>query len=150
MITVDQAHRLLEEIGAPLELEQVDLHQAPGRVLGSEVTADRDLPPADRSAMDGFAVRADDLRSPGLTLDMVGEIRAGSAPGQLAVGPGQAVRIMTGATVPPGADAVVMVERTEEDREQGRVRILERPKAGQHIRVLGEEVRRGDRLLAPG
>lgn len=150
MITVEQAHRILQEAGEPLELEQVGLHQAAGRVLGSEISADRDQPPTDRSAMDGFAVRADDLPEPGRTLKMIGETRAGSAAGDLIVGPGQAVRIMTGATVPPGADAVVMVERTAEDREQATVRILERPTAGQHIRVQGEEVLAGGLLLSPG
>ncbi len=150
MITVQQASKILDAAAERLEPEQVGLREAPGRILGSEVLADRDQPPADRSAMDGFAVRAGDLPQPGRTLKVIGEVRAGAAGEELNVGRDQAVRIMTGAIVPPGADAVVMVERTEEDRESGTVRILERSVAGQHIRVRGEEALAGARLLAPG
>ena len=150
MITVEQASNILEQAAGPVGVEDIDLHQAWGRILAGEVVSDRDQPPADRSAMDGFAVRAGDLSEPGRMLEVIGEIRAGDDPGGLSPGPGQAVRIMTGALVPAGADAVVMVERTEEDRKAGTVQILERTKPGQHIRRRGEEARAGDRLLAPG
>lgn len=150
MITVEEASKILEAAGAPLGMEPAELRRATGRVLGSEITADRDQPPTDRSAMDGFAVRACDLPRPACTLQVIGEMRAGRAVGELALGPGQAVRIMTGAIVPPGADTVVMVEKTEEDPAGGTVRIGEKPAAGQHIRLRGEEARAGDLLLAPG
>ncbi len=150
MITVEQASKILEAAAQPLGLEPVGLRQAAGRVLGSEIAADRDQPPTDRSAMDGFAVRACDLPEPDRTLKVIGEMRAGKAVGELALGPGQAVRIMTGAIVPPGADTVVMVEKTEEDGAGGTVRIREKPVAGQHIRIRGEEAGAGERLLSPG
>src|SRR5271157_431517 len=97
--------------------EEVALEAAAGRVLAEDVAADRDVPAAARSVRDGYAVRAIDL--PG-ELEVIGEVRAGERFAG-AVGPGQAVEIMTGAPVPAGADAVVMIEHTV--RESGRVRI---------------------------
>jgi len=92
----------------PLTSETIELSSACGRVLAEAVKADRDYPPFDRSIRDGFAVRADDAR-PGATLHLIGEIRAGGS-FEGAVGAGECVQIMTGAGVPTGADAVVMIE----------------------------------------
>jgi molybdopterin molybdotransferase len=100
--------------------------------------------------MDGFAVRAEDLPEPGRTLRVVGESRAGRAVDDLDVGPGECARIMTGGIVPAGADAVVMVERTKEDRAAGQVTVDDAPSAGQHIRVRGQDMRQGDEVLAAG
>jgi len=93
--------------------EKVPLQQAVGRVLARPIRADRDLPPADRSTMDGYAVRADDLRSVPCELRLVGEVAAGSK-ARPRVSRGTCVRILTGANLPPGADSVVMVENTAE------------------------------------
>jgi molybdopterin molybdotransferase len=98
-------------------VEQVSPLHAAGKVLAEEITADRDYPPFARSARDGFAIRAADV--PG-DLQVIGEVRAGEVYNG-AVGMGQAVEIMTGAPLPDGADAVVMVEHTE--REGNRVRV---------------------------
>ncbi|MGZ7107018.1 MAG: hypothetical protein ACXVKC_16395, partial [Candidatus Angelobacter sp.] len=92
--------------------EEVLLLQAVGRVLAEPVAADRDFPPFPRATRDGFAVRADDLASGVTLLRVVGQVRAGDSY-DLPVAPGEAVEIMTGAAVPAGADAVVMVEYTE-------------------------------------
>src|SRR5271157_3003591 len=97
--------------------EEAGLEAAAGRVLAEDIAADRDVPATARSVRDGYAVRAIDL--PG-ELEIMGEVRAGERFAG-AVGPGQAVEIMTGAPVPAGADAVVMIEHTV--RESGRVRI---------------------------
>ncbi len=150
MITVEEASSLLEDAAERLESETVPLDQALGRVLASSIPADRDLPPTDRSAMDGFAVRAADLPEPDRTLQVVGEVRAGQDPGSVTVGLGQAARIMTGAIVPEGADTVVMVELTAEDAAAGTVLIREAPEPGQHIRVRGEDVAAGETVLTPG
>ncbi len=150
MIEVREAMKRLCAEAQPLEVVEVDLDCAYGAVLAEPLTADRDSPPTDRSAMDGFAVRSVDLVEDGGVLDVVGELRAGAAPGGLQVGAGQAVRIMTGGVVPPGADAVVMVERTHEDRAAGRVTVHDRPPAGQHIRRRGEDIKRDELVLAPG
>ena len=119
-----------------------------GQCLAEDLLAPEDLPRTDRSAMDGFAVRVAEVGQGGLELKIVGESRAGQPfAGELAAG--TAVRIMTGATVPAGADAVVMVEETSGfDGEN--VRVHKRPSRGDHIRKAGSEVRRDERLLAAG
>ena len=112
--------------------EDVPLDACEGRVLARDIPADRDYPPVSRSLRDGFAVRAADL--PG-ELRVIGEVRAGERfDGE--VRPGEAVEIMTGAPVPPGADAVVMVEHTV--CEAGRVRIASGGEAGQFINAGGD------------
>ncbi|MDX1389627.1 MAG: molybdopterin molybdotransferase MoeA, partial [Acidobacteriota bacterium] len=150
VIQVDEAKRLILDAVKPLDAVEVDLADAPGRVLAEEIVADRDFPPTDRSAMDGFAVRVDDIAADGATLEIEGEIRAGQPLGTQRVGPGRAFRIMTGAIVPPGADAVVMVEVTETDESGTRVRTPGRPEPGQHIRRRGEDLAAGTTVLRPG
>ncbi len=151
VIGVDEALELvMEEVarGGPLPAESVPLDRAAGRILRVSVTADRDLPPFARSAMDGYALRAADSASAPVELEVVEVIPAGRAPERV-VGPGQASRIMTGAPIPPGADAVLMVERTEE-AGPARVRVLEAASPGQHVRRAGEELERGAVLLPQG
>src|SRR5205807_477131 len=99
----------------PLSAETVELSHASGRILAQPVVADRDYPPFDRSIRDGFALRTDDAVS-GATLRCIGEIKAGSSFDGV-VGPGECVQIMTGAAVPAGADAVVMIEHVLMDGE---------------------------------
>ncbi|MBM3775026.1 MAG: molybdopterin molybdotransferase MoeA, partial [Acidobacteria bacterium] len=126
------------------EAEEIGIEAADGRVLAEALVADRDAPALRRSVRDGFAVRASDL--PG-ELRVVGEIRAGD-PAQGELGSGQAIEIMTGAPLPPGADAVVMVEHVT--RSGDRVRIERAAGAGQFINPRGSEARAGERLLEPG
>jgi molybdopterin molybdotransferase len=150
MISVTEARARLLEAAVPVQdLEIVALRDARGRVLAEPIRADRDFPPTDRSAMDGYAVRAADVARPGAVLRLTGEIRAGQAPERsAAVEPGCAVRILTGAIVPRGADAVVMVELTEDRGES--VRILEAAEPGQHIRRRAEELLAGEPVLDAG
>jgi len=125
-------------------LETTGLEAAAGRVLAEDIPADRDYPAVARSIRDGFAVRAADL--PG-GLQVIGEVRAGERfAGE--VGSGQAVEIMTGAPLPAGADAVVMVEHTR--RENGRVHIDARAEPGQFINPQGAEARAGAVVLPRG
>jgi molybdopterin molybdotransferase len=127
--------------------ERIAIDQALGRVLAETVMARVDLPPGDDSAMDGYAVRAADVTGPEAELRVVGESAAGHAyPAEVSAG--QTVRIMTGALVPAGADAVVMVEDTTVSGD--RVRVRGPAHRGQHIRPRGDHVRSGDLLLAPG
>jgi molybdopterin molybdotransferase len=125
-------------------VERISSLEAAGRVLAEPITADRDYPPFPRSARDGFAVRAADL--PG-ELTVIGEVRAGEIYTG-SVGPGQAVEIMTGAPLPDGADAVVMVEHTE--RTGDRVRIDRTQASGDNFNPRGIEARQSARLLEPG
>ena len=124
--------------------EPVQLGDAAGRVLAEPVAADRDYPPFARSARDGYAVRAADV--PGV-LRVIGEVRAGE-PSSRAVAQGEAVEIMTGAPLPLGADAVVMIEHTR--REGDRVHIDRSIEAGENFSAQGVEALSGDAVLSPG
>jgi molybdopterin molybdotransferase len=131
----------------PLGARPVPLERAVGLCLAEDIRADRDMPPADRSAMDGYAVRAADLTDLPARLRLVGEVAAGS-PARPEVRPGTCVRILTGANLPPGADTVVMVEQTEE--EDGRVLFRPPVRPGTHILRRGEDAARGTVLLTTG
>jgi len=125
--------------------ETVEIEQVFGRVLAREVRADRDYPPFNRSTRDGFAVRAADGGEPGAHLQCVGELRAGGS-FEDTLEPGQCVEIMTGASVPAGADAVAMIEHTKRD---GRTITLDRGvQRGDHIVPRGSEARAGALLVA--
>jgi molybdopterin molybdotransferase len=119
-----------------------------GRVLAEEVVSDLDMPPFDKAMMDGFAVRSDDLSGDSRVFDVIDEITAGQTP-QKTIGPGQAARIMTGAPMPGGADAVVMIERCELAGENA-VRIPGPVAAGQNVQPRAREMRRGEPVLAAG
>lgn len=131
-----------------MPIERVAIARSHGRVLAGEVVAPMAMPAFDNSAMDGFALRHADLAAGGETmLALRGEQFAGPATG-LEVGPGECVRITTGAPLPPGADTVVMKERTVVDGE--RVRILEPVPPGRNVRRRGEDVLAGDLLALAG
>lgn len=129
-------------------VETVELKDALRRVLALEIRADREYPPFDRAARDGFAVRAADCRSAGATLRVIGEVAAGAdLRGQ--VGAGECVQIMTGAAVPAGADAVVMVEQTRAGAERDTVIIERVAETGMNFTPRASESRKGDVLLNP-
>ena len=130
-----------------LGVEPVPLAEAVGRVLAEGILADIDMPPFDRSQMDGFAVRAEDTAGAPVELAVAGESAAGSGWFDELL-PGTAVRIMTGAPVPPGADAVQKVELTAES--DGVVRIIERVEMGRNIVACGAEVAAGTPIFEKG
>jgi molybdopterin molybdotransferase len=129
---------------APLELE---LERALGTTLAEEVSSPVPLPPFDNSAMDGYAVRSRDIAEVPVTLAVIDDVAAGSAELR-AIGPGHAVRIMTGAPLPAGADAVVPVEWTNGGTVS--VQINRRAESGNAIRRAGEDVQSGEVVLKPG
>jgi molybdopterin molybdotransferase len=131
----------------PLAPRELSLADAYGAVAAQDVTARWPLPPFDNSAMDGYAVRADEVAGAPLTLPVDGEIAAGDTGGR-ALAPGTCIRIMTGAPLPAGADAVVQFELT--DSGSGQVLIREPVEAGTHVRVRGGDAVPGDLLLARG
>jgi molybdopterin molybdotransferase len=152
MISVEEAQEtILSKIGR-LGRERVHLANAMGRVLAEDVTAPSPIPPWANSAMDGYAVRAADVvaatREDPATLRVVDELAAGFVSAKT-VGPGEAIRIMTGAPVPGGADAIVMVESTEREKE-GEVRVLAPVPKGESIRLEGEDVRAGEKVFESG
>ncbi len=133
---------------ATLGCEEVPLADSLGRVLREDVSSDIEMPPFDRAAMDGYAVRASDVSEAPRTLPVAGLIKAGDPP-DFELPAGQAAQIMTGAPVPSAADAVVPVEQTERAGGDD-VRLLSAPAAGAHVAPRGSEVRRGDRVLEAG
>jgi molybdopterin molybdotransferase len=132
---------------APLPHENAPLTDADGRVLAADVAALRTQPPADLSAMDGYAVRAADVASAPATLKIAGEVAAGR-PFNGEIRAGEAARIFTGGVVPPGADTIVIQENTERDGE--RVVVNQSEKIGRHIRRAGLDFKEGQVLLPRG
>ncbi len=153
MLSFEDARRVVEAHAArlaPRGTEAVDLLDAAGRVLTEEIVADRDFPPFPRSTRDGYAVRSADLATIPTMLNLIGEIKAGEKWAKIPVGveAGQAVAIMTGAPVPTGADAVVMVEYTS--RRGERIEVGKVAAAGENIVARGAEARQGGLLLKRG
>jgi len=148
LISVEEAlSRVLNSADGPLGEERVALERAFGRTLAREVAALRTQPPFINSAMDGYAVRAADAANPGAHLRVIGESAAGRAfDGE--VGPGEAVRIFTGAPTPAGADAVVVQE--EAKREGERVTLASAAAVGENLRPEGLDFREGERLILAG
>ncbi|MEM9200365.1 MAG: gephyrin-like molybdotransferase Glp [Actinomycetota bacterium] len=149
MISLEEARQhVLDRVGR-LDPVKVPLADAAGLVLAASVVAAEQVPPFANTAMDGYAVRAADTGDTPVTLDVIGTIAAGSTlDGE--VGPGQAARIMTGAPMPAGADAVVMVEKGVYDEAAGTVAIEITVPEGNHVRGAGEDVNPGDVLFEPG
>jgi len=162
LISVEEAlSEILSHVGA-LDLERVPVLDALGRVLAEHVTSDIDIPPFDNSAMDGYAVRAADVagatpEAP-VRLAVVGSVAAGYVTGTH-IGPGMALRIMTGAPMPDGADAIVPYEdtsdfdRAKEERLAAPAEEIYARKAvapRDHVRPAGEDIRRGEQVMGPG
>lgn len=146
MIGVAEALDIILARISPAGIERVMLSHACGRVIAEDVVSGVTIPPLDNSAMDGYAVRASDLTAVPVRLRVIGDLPAGSR-WSGALGPGEALRIMTGAPVPDGSDTVVRQEVTRRDGDH--VEILEREDIA-HIRRAGEDIRAGDRVITAG
>ena len=149
MIPVAEAVRIVLNETEPLETERVALREAPGRVLAEPVVADTDLPPFDRAQMDGYAVRSADLARVPARLRVVGEAAAGRG-WRGTLGAGEAVRIMTGAPLPSGADGVQQVELTRESEGGDEVEIMRATAPGQFFVPRASEIKRGEVVLSAG
>jgi molybdopterin molybdotransferase len=151
MISVEDALRNILDAVDVLGLEKVNILSALGRVIGEDVFSGRAIPPKDNSAMDGYAVRSMDVfgaseKNP-ILLDVIEDLPAGSVSRET-IGKGQAARIMTGAYVPEGADAVIPVEETK--KEDKRVVIFSGVQTGENIRFAGEDVQTGELVIQKG
>ena len=147
-----EAQRVVLESTPVLGLEKVSILDALGRTLGEDIMAERDNPPWDNSAMDGFAVRWEDIKQEHpvqkpVTLAVIEDVPAGRMPSKT-VGAGEAIRIMTGAPIPQGADTVLKVDDTEPSADS--VRVFKPEPRGANIRPRGEDVRKGDCIIAKG
>ncbi|HKR59436.1 MAG TPA: gephyrin-like molybdotransferase Glp [Pyrinomonadaceae bacterium] len=148
MISVAEAIRIVEEQSTHLPVESVVLAEARGRFLAEDIIADSDLPPFDRSQMDGYAVRAADIENPPVQLRIVGESAAGNG-WHREMKAGEAVRIMTGAPLPAGADSVQQVELTR-DLSPTLVEIQKTVSVGRSVVKRGSEVKSGATVLSAG
>jgi molybdopterin molybdotransferase len=162
LISVEEALTEILSHVHPLEPERIPILDALGRVLAEEIVSEIDIPPFDNSAMDGYAVQSADIagasaESP-VALTVLASVAAGYVAG-VRVQPGKAIRIMTGAPLPDGADAVVPIENTSDatrskserlDTPSDVVEVLVPVGRGDHVRPSGEDVRRGERVMVPG
>lgn len=147
LISVETALSLLAQHACPAEEETIPLSQALGRTLAQPVTSRLTLPPSDVSAMDGYAVRIADVHDAGAELKLIGETPAGDVPSR-SLGPGEAMRIFTGAPLPAGADHILIQEEAERDDETVRVRIAQ--EKAQFVRKAGIDFNTGDELVTAG
>lgn len=145
------ARQMLLEAVVPMDAEPVELEKSAGRILAEQVTAREDVPPFDRSPYDGYAFRAEDSKDASkvqpVTLRILEEVPAGAVPTKTCT-EGTAVKILTGAPIPPGADAVVMFEKTEFNQEY--VSLFAPAKPGENIIYAGEDVKCGTTLADAG
>jgi molybdopterin molybdotransferase len=148
VISFEQARQVILENVRHVGFEQVSLLNAVGRVLAHDMRAPWNMPLWDNSAMDGYAVRSADCGQVPCTLTVTGYIPAGCVGDGISIDPGCAVRVMTGAPLPSGCDAVVPVEETYDGQQQ--VTLLQPVTKGQHIRVRGEDVAAGDLFIGAG
>ncbi|MGD0229176.1 MAG: gephyrin-like molybdotransferase Glp [Syntrophorhabdales bacterium] len=151
-VSVEEAQQIILNSVSPLNGENISLMEASNRVLYEDIVSDIMIPSVDDSAMDGYAIIADDTHgaskdSP-IKLQIIGEIQAGGAISGEEVSRGTAIRIMTGAPIPGGADSVIRFEDTEE--EAGYVKILRETVKYNNYRVAGENIKKGDRVLQKG
>jgi len=149
MISVDTAVKIVTDVIEPLPAKTVPFESALGLCLAQDVRSDIDMPPFDRSAMDGYAVIAEDTVRAPIELTVIEDIAAGYMP-TIKVMCGQASKIMTGAAVPEGADAVVKVEETEDLSANNRVKILRAIDRGRNISKMGEDMKVGQVVLHKG
>lgn len=149
MIPVTEAIQIVKQQSAPLPAELIALPEANGRYLAQDIVADSDLPPFNRSQMDGYALRAADVQAAPARLKIVGESAAGRG-WHNELKSGEAVRIMTGAPVPAGADSVQQVELTRELNGASEVEIIEAVNKGRSIVTRGSEIKAGERVLTAG
>jgi molybdopterin molybdotransferase len=147
LISVAEALDHVLAHAAPLPAQEVPIDAVDGRVLATDLKALRTQPPADVSAMDGYAVRAGDVATTPVRLKVIGEVAAGR-PFNAAIGPGEAARIFTGGFVPAGADTVVIQELTKRDGDW--VEVQKTAAKGRNVRPLGLDFRTGDALFAKG
>jgi len=151
MISVQEAlEKILSHI-QPLGSEKVSILEALGRVIAEDIYANRDIPPLDNSGMDGYAVRSEDIRNVSrdrpIQLKVIEDLPAGFISSKI-LEKGQAIRIMTGAPIPKGADSVIRVEDTR--KENGSVAILRGVAPGENIRKAGADLRKGERVISIG
>lgn len=152
MISISEAFELIEANVKPLEIEQVSLVDASGRVLAEEIASDVDSPPHDKSMMDGFALKSTDVANGTRSFEVVETIAAGGWP-EKTITTGKAARIMTGAPMPSGADSVVMIEQTKSQQADGKNIVsieVDELVAGKYMMAKANNIRKGEVVFEAG
>ena len=149
MISFHEARDIVLSGAKPLSAERCPLAHLLGRVLTQDIASSFDIPPKDNSAMDGFAVRFEDIQDLPVTLEVIEDVPAGKVAIK-SVGKGQAIRIMTGAQIPDGGDCVVPVELTDCKMQSVKCKVQNAVQLGEHIRRQGEDVKVGTVLISRG
>jgi molybdopterin molybdotransferase len=149
VIELEEAREFIFNHCSKLSIDEVEISKSRGLVLADTVISNDDVPPFPNTAMDGYAVRALDTEHAPVELKVIDTLPAGKVP-DLKVGPDEAVRIMTGAVIPEGADAVVMVEKTKEVENGSSVIVEETVNNGNFIRQSGEDFVKGSELFNSG
>lgn len=147
LISVDEARQITLDAVRPLGTEDVDLGASVGRILAVDIVSREDVPPFDNSAMDGYAIRSADVSGGSTTLQVVGEIPCGVTPGRV-LESGECMRIMTGAQIPHGCDAVIQQELVRRSADE--LTIDAPVRAGANIRMSGSNIRNGDTVVPGG
>jgi molybdenum cofactor synthesis domain-containing protein len=153
--SIQEVREIINKQTVPVkQTESIDLNQTLSRVLAENITAKLDIPPFDRSAMDGYAVIAEDIYGAGqfkpIELECIGTIHAGAVEKKIELKKGKCVQIATGAVVPQGADAVVMVEDTERENGGAAVKFYKPVHPGQNISKKGEDIKKNSLILKNG
>ena len=150
MISYQKAKTIINKHLSFLDKENVDLINSPGRILGENIVASFPSPIFDNSAMDGFAVRAIDTKhateEKPIELKII-DISSAGSPSEITIGKGECIQCMTGAEIPKGADAIIMVEDTSGFSNNDYVKVMNAASSGAHIRKRGEEINGGDVLI---
>jgi molybdopterin molybdotransferase len=155
MISIEEAKRLIWDETPVLKKEKIEIIDSLGRVIAEDIISDFDIPPFDRSAMDGFAILSDDTFSASkenpVLLEVIGEIKAGDFK-NFKIEKGNAISIMTGAKIPKNSDAVIKIEDVEEIFKDGKryIKIERYVKKGENISKKGEDIKKGEILLKEG
>jgi molybdopterin molybdotransferase len=149
LIPLEEVQKIVLASCAPLSPVEIGLDGSLGFVLAKDLRAPEDLPPFSNTAMDGYAVRSADTVGAPVELSVIDVLAAGTAP-RRAVGAGTAIQIMTGAPMPPGADGIAIVERTEPGSSPDKIRILDPVTPGVYLRAAGSDLHRGELALAAG
>jgi molybdopterin molybdotransferase len=151
-VSIEEAQKIILNSVSPLNCENISIMEASNRVLYEDIVSDIMIPPVDHSAMDGYAIIADDTHGASknnpMKLQIIGEIQAGGSIIGKQVSKGTAIRIMTGAPIPEGADSVIQFEDTEE--EAGYVKIFRETVKYENYRFAGENIKKGDKVLQKG
>ncbi|MGB0523138.1 MAG: molybdopterin molybdotransferase MoeA [Flammeovirgaceae bacterium] len=148
MLPFEEALQLVKQASQPLATESIAIHDAFGRILAQDIVADRNYPPFNRAAMDGYALKIEDAQD-GITLNVIGELHAGHTTDAV-IRQGECLKIMTGSATPPSADLIIRVEDTHQEGNQVTLSFPTPARKGQNLAIAGEDVKQAQKIVSKG